>query len=255
MSVPKTQLTAISIIIGLVGGLICAIVSHNEIVVDVIAGLSVAIFTVQVGEILSHSSLSGKRESLERAMDSRMTFERINSILNNLESIEKLRTGHPEADPFVQECLHNCFTTLNGNLGLIACGEVRIDSTCRELTTNKEFLLTLPSHLVRAVSYQDEEFWTTNEGTDFLRAHEEAIANGREIHRIFVLKQDNASRQRATISKQMDTGIKCYIVIEENLSAEYHEDFVVYDDKYARVGKLISEEVTCERKVATLTSP
>jgi hypothetical protein len=254
LAFPKAQLAIISIFLGFFVGVVCAVFSQHDIVVDVIAGLTTSVLAVQIGEILGHSSLSGKLESLERALDSKITYERIHSILNNLESIDQIRIRCSEAVPFIHESLNSCFTKLNSSLALIASGEIRIDDTSRELTTNKDFLLKLPSKQVCAVSYQDEKFWDDPEGIDFLQAHKTIIAHGREIHRIFVLKKDDAAGQEATIRKQMALGVSCYIVIEESIGAEYHEDFVLYDNKYVRFARLVSETISSQYKVATLSS-
>jgi hypothetical protein len=198
--------------------------------------------------------MSQKIGSLERALDSKTTFERIDSILNNMGSINEIKTHYPEATTFIHDALNVSFSRLNISLALIAGGEIRIDDTSRELTTNKEFLLTLPSRHIFAVSYQDEQFWNAPEGADFLEAHRKAIALGRTIHRIFLLEKEAAIGQQATISKQMELGVACHIVVKENVGAAYHEDFVLYDNRFVRFARLENESVTAEHKVATLTS-
>jgi hypothetical protein len=254
LAIPKPALALISIFIGFIVGVLCAYFSKHDLVVDIIAGLTTTIFTIQIGEMHANSSMSGKILSLERALDSSATYDRMNSILNSLETIKQLKSQSSEAAPFFEEALSNCFTKLNRSLTRVAIGEISIDDTSRELTTNKDFLLKLPRKEVCAVSYQDEMFWDAPEGADFLKAHREVILHGRAIHRIFMLNKDGASSQRETIRKQMEVGVKCYIVLEESILPHYHEDFVLYDNKYVRFARLSSEsQVAPLYKIATLT--
>lgn len=247
---PKALWGGAFILFGVLIGILFAWLSKNDFVEDVIAGLCSTILGLQIGEIYGRASLSGKLEPLERALDSTTTYERIKAILNNLEQIKQVRSRCSEAIIFIDEALDNCFAALYNKLTHVARGEVSIDNASRELTTNKDFLLKLPSKHVFAVSYQDEDFWNAPEGADFLKAHETIMAQGCKIHRIFVLKRSVAPTQQTAIRKQMQLNVNCYIVIEEDIPADYHEDFVLYDNKYARYAR----QITSHSKVATLTS-
>jgi hypothetical protein len=246
---PKSLWGFASILIGIIVGGLFAWFSQHDFVLDIIAGLSSTILGLQIGEIVDRSSLSKKLEPLERALSSTTTYERINSILNNLGKIEQIQSRCAEASPFIDETLGNSFAALDSKLAPVARGEVSIDNV-RELTANKEFLLKLPSKHVFAVSYQDEDFWGQPEGISFLKAHKTAKEQGCTIHRIFVLKKAIAPSQKTVIEHQIGLGVDCRIVIEENIPAEYHEDFVLYDNKYARFAR----QITAQYKVATLTS-
>jgi hypothetical protein len=245
---PKSLWGVSSILVGIIVMVLFALPSQHDFAIDLIAGLCSTIVCLQIGEILGRSSLSDKLKPLERALDSTTTYERINSILNNLENIKQIRSQCFEAASFIDETLSNCFATLDSKLAPVARGEVSIDNV-RELTANKEFLLKLPSKHVFAVSYQDENFWGQPEGIAFLKAHETAIENGCKIHRIFVLKKMVAPSQETAIRHQIELGVDCRIAIEEDIPIEYHEDFVLYDNKYARFARQISAQF----KVATLT--
>jgi hypothetical protein len=245
---PKSIWAIMSILFGIVVAVLFALPTQHDFTIDVIAGLCSTIVCLQIGEILGRSFLSEKLKPLERALDSEISYGRINSILSNLEQIKQKWFKCAEAAPFVEETLSNYFGSLHSNLDLVERGEVRIDSV-REPKANREFLLKLPSKDVFAVSYQDEDFWGQPEGKTFLEAHLTAKKQGCTIHRIFVLKKSVALSQKAAIENQINLGVDCRIVIEEDIPREYHEDFVLYDNKYARY----AEQINAQSKVAWLT--
>lgn len=250
----KTQLAITSIFLGLIMGVLCAVLSVHDLVIDIIAGTSTAILSVQIGEIMSHSLLSKKMASLERALDSKTTFDRVHSILDKMEAVQRVKQTCAEATPFIDEAVKTCFGILSTNLQRIAHGEIRIEDVSRELTTNKEFLEALPTKTICAVSYQDEDFWAKPEGIDFLESHKESISRGRVIERIFILSKSEMVDQESTIRTQRQINVLCRVVLEESLSEREREDFVLYDNKYVRFATIVPEGATASDKYATLTS-
>ena len=252
--VSRVQLAGASILLGLVMSVMCGYFGNHDLLQDIIAGCVVAILVVQVGEVLRHEASAEKLVSLERALDEKETFSRVNKQLDYLDSIDGVVAEHPKLRPFAEEVLAQSFSQLNTKLDALSKAAVVVDQVHRELTINKDFLEQLPDEFVHAVSYEDETFWDEPQGRDFLDAHRSIIKKGRKIKRIFILKKDKAKDQSATIRVQYELGVECSIVYEEKLQPMYCRDFVLYDDKYVRFGETIMYTHENALKKATLSA-
>lgn len=120
----------------------------------------------------------------------------------------------------------------------LAGGTIEIDDIYRELIANSEFLLRLASKKVRAISFQDEAFWESPEGQNFLINHRQAISSGISVTRIFVLSVPPTASTLATIKEQLDTDIDVYIYNASAAELSQIEDFVIYDSSFVRLGML-----------------
>ena len=227
---------------------------HQELVIDLVGGVVVAVFVLQIGELWRHRNLSPKLASLERAVGHSRLFKLIESIIDKYEAIEDQKLRNPNCSRFFEEFSSEAFQNLEDELQSLSTGQINVRSESRELTTNQEFLLSLPRRLVKAVSFQDEEFWEQPQGKTFLDAHRLAVSNKISIERIFILKKSVVESQRVVITKQMEMGIDCRIVIQESLKEEDLEDFVVYDDEYVRYAKLVQDTGSNTLKRATLSA-
>jgi len=131
-------------------------------------------------------------------------------------------------------------------------GRIVINDTHHELTTNRDFLLHLPLRRVRAVSYQDQGFWDEPEGSNFLDAHAEALKQGIEIQRIFILEARETPVLRPVIEAQLELGVSVRILEVDKIASADREDFVLYDSEYVRSARLQEVTSTNTLKHATL---
>jgi hypothetical protein len=249
------QLGVLAIAIGAASGLVGAIVSGHERVLDLICAGITSVLVVQIGETLRSHHHTKRMQSLERALDSDFTYEKINSQLDVLERLRSVRQRFPAARPFFEEFLAHTYDALADSIGSLSEGTVRVNDTSRELTFNKDCLDHLAKHEVWAVSFEDGTFWNDPEGKDFLSVHEAKIKAGVAIHRIFVLRDDEVDGQRQIIECQIAMKIHCRILlIGKNRNSDLiPEDFVIYDDRFVRAATRVTTGPTTTLKHAILS--
>ena len=128
------------------------------------------------------------------------------------------------------------FSHWHSELSSLSGGVIEIDDARKELNTNEIFLRTIPKRFVKAVSFEDEEFWRSPEGAAFLEAHSEVVrTKGLKIVRIFIIDGDE-SKYRETFEQQKAHGIEVRYLSRSQTSDLAPEDFVIYDDDAVRIG-------------------
>ena len=266
---------AVAIGIGVLGEHYPSVEKHSTFILAVVA----ALLAFELGELHNRYSVS---EQLIRIQDGQQA---------TLENIERLRAsseaaaifssfanpGWNEYLPRMAGLAHTIdsawsATAIEGQLlnwkrssvlstafssfETLADGDLVIDDPAKELITNLEFLHQLCKHRLRAVSYQDEGFWNSDAGEDFLRGHATAIGNHVSIERIFIVARGAEQQINAILHKQKSVGISVRIAYKEALVAKHSdciEDFVLYDDAYVRFGRLRNFAVSSLDKDATLS--
>ena len=135
----------------------------------------------------------------------------------------------------------------------LADGDMFIDQSEKELLTNSDFLRDLAQNQLRAVSYQDEEFWKSDSGRTFLLDHKTRIEAGVSIERIFIIDQSKQSTISALIEDQKRVGVKVRVAYIHEIArnTECIQDFVLYDRGYVRHAAL--RHFSTMDKVATLS--
>ena len=246
-------LTIYSVALGVIVTLLMIIWSNGDKIVDIVGGMTVTILTLQISELWRHRQLAPRLSSLERAATNDVLYKILVNQIDAVEQINLLKGQYPRSSSFVEERLNEAFGRLGDVLQTLCQGRINIDKEWRELTSNTDFLLQLPERSVRAVSYQDEEFWDEPEGVKFLNAHKKVLDERVQVARIFILPESHLDGQRELIMRQVGLGISCYIIMEEKLDQQFREDFVLYDDCYVRFAQLVAHTATNTLKHATLT--
>jgi hypothetical protein len=179
-------------------------------------------------------------ERIGRIQDSLRTeqqFERLASFNDLLRDIDRQKS---EVTAALAEHIswkeRRIITSAMGQLEKLSTGTIEIDDSDRELITNSEFLLSLAKERVRAVSFQDEAFWSSPEGEHFLEAHQSAKASGIKISRVFVLTGTPSAPTVQTIQKQLQQGLDVYVHIATEAELSLMQDFVIYDANFIRLG-------------------
>jgi transcriptional regulator with XRE-family HTH domain len=89
---------------------------------------------------------------------------------------------------------------------------------------------------IRAVSYQDEQWWESKHGRDYLRLHDEVRNKGIEITRIFLVPEDKQRDLKKTFERHVELGIPTFVMSPHDVKIELCRDFVIFDDDLLRVG-------------------
>jgi transcriptional regulator with XRE-family HTH domain len=103
---------------------------------------------------------------------------------------------------------------------------------------------------IRAVSYQDENWWTSKRGRDYLRLHAEIRKKGIEITRIFLVPEEEQPGLRETFERHVELGIQTFVMAPSDVKPELCRDFAIFDDDLLRVA---SAARFYDRKTAEFT--
>ena len=91
---------------------------------------------------------------------------------------------------------------------------------------------------IRAVSYQDEQWWESKRGRDYLRLHDEVRTRGIKITRIFLVPEDRQRELKETFERHVELGIETFVLPPRDVKVELCRDFVIFDEDLLRVGGL-----------------
>jgi transcriptional regulator with XRE-family HTH domain len=114
------------------------------------------------------------------------------------------------------------------------------DGTFR-CTAEEETLLTRVAYRqcksgIRAVSFQDEEWWPSVRGRDYLDLHEEVRNKGIKITRIFIVSEDRRLALRETFKRHIELRIPTFVISPEDATVRLCRDFIIFDEDLLRVG-------------------
>src|SRR5690606_36053852 len=151
--------------------------------------------------------------------------------------------------PFMRDRAAEQLKQLTAEVGLTAKGTFRCPAD-KEPHFTRPAVERCESHL-RAVSYEDESWWSSGPGDRYLGRHEDLQKAGVDMTRIFILTSEKAQKLRATLERHVELGIATYVLSPDEVSAWYRRDFVIYDDVLLREAD--SSEASGERKEAVFT--
>jgi transcriptional regulator with XRE-family HTH domain len=89
---------------------------------------------------------------------------------------------------------------------------------------------------IRAVSYQDEQWWESKRGRDYLRLHDEVRNAGIQITRIFLVSEEKQPDLKQTFERHVELGISTFVMSPRDVKVELCRDFVIFDEDLLRVG-------------------
>lgn len=144
--------------------------------------------------------------------------------------------------PFLKRRASDVLFEVNGRLSTLASGRFECTPD-EELHLTKEVLLEdTCRHSVKAVSYQDEEWWSSIHGEVYLNIHRELLkrTNPVYIQRVFIARSATDSALTAVVEKQRQLGIDTIILEEELVPEDLRLDFVLYDDELLRTAQRIA---------------
>ena len=166
-----------------------------------------------------------------------------------LRQIQEAARGLNRLSPFMRERAQEQLKQLTAEFGLTAKGTFRCPAD-KEPHFTRLAVQRCESHL-RAVSYEDESWWSSGAGDRYLELHEDLKNRGVDMTRIFIVTWEKAKELRVTLERHVALGIATYILSPDEISEWYHRDFVIYDDVLLREAD--SNETNSERKEAVFT--
>jgi hypothetical protein len=144
-----------------------------------------------------------------------------------------------KADEFNNEFyrffLKKIFNDYNTHLQAISLGKYVCNAET-ELTLTKS-ILECCNKCLKAVSFQDESWWTSNEGILYLENHDKYIDKKNEkAVRIFIIESKSADSLKEIFRRHKELEIESYVLYTDtdHIDEKYKIDFVIYDDYMLR---------------------
>ncbi len=168
------------------------------------------------------------------------TSEAIRNIQAAVDSIA-------DRGPFMTAQMQTRLRRFSLEMGLMSRGILRVDPE-HEPTVADEAAKSCQHHL-RAVSFQDEEWWAGDDGAQYLNQQQELRAREVEITRVFLFKDESELAQyRDAFQRHLDLGIETYVLRIAAVPARLHSDIVIYDDALMR--RAFTEDISGGGKAA-----
>lgn len=92
---------------------------------------------------------------------------------------------------------------------------------------------------LKAISYQDLEWWTSDLGADYLDAHRKLESRGGHMTRVFIAPREEWVAYRETLAAHLEIGISTLISDLDPLTESAVRDFVIYDDALLRTASTV----------------
>lgn len=194
--------------------------------------------------------LNNRMAKIEFGLRSDEQFSKLCAMNDTMGAIASTRLRLATFSDLIRWKEERIFSHWQTALAELSEGLIEIDDAHKELNTNEVFLRTIPQARVRAVSFEDEEFWGSPEGMSFLNAHKELSASrGVKITRIFIVDGD-IKKYEATFDHQRECGIDVRYLPRTSITDDsIVEDFVIYDDEAVRVGYRAADSTASRSKL------
>jgi len=146
-------------------------------------------------------------------------------------TIEHSFEANKNDNHFYRFFLEEVLEEFNGHLQSISQGKYTCNAET-ELTLTKT-ILKCCNKCLKAISYQDEEWWTSNNGILYLDAHDKHIDKAKEkATRIFIIESTAVESLKEIFKRHKDLQIETYILYsdKDRIDDKFKIDFVIYDD-------------------------
>lgn len=151
------------------------------------------------------------------------------------ETIDLTYEVNDRKDRFYDFFLSTVSDQYNVSLRTIQQGKYKCSAN-NELEVTKKVLECCENNL-KAISYLDEEWWFSNQGTLYMNAHEKYIDRKKEkATRIFLMEKENVDKFKSVFQKHKELEIETHIIYTDvdKIEKKYKVDFVIYDDYILR---------------------
>ena len=220
----------ITVALAILGHVLLGLVSNSDERLNVIGAGVFAILGLILLELRERSQTARLLSLLENARGD-------NWLISHL---EQLVADHVEImtseDTLFSERAREHIVDVVGKMSDIAEGHIDIQPLQESVFTIK--LVDKCDRALDAISIQDDEWWSSPLGHEYLERHKLLLKRGGRVRRVFVLPNDENKRRRlvSAMAAQRDLKIDVRSIAETKLRPEHRKDFVIYDDRYVRWG-------------------
>ena len=141
-----------------------------------------------------------------------------------------------------------------GKFVQLASGRIEVNDPSKELTLNSELVELIAEKAIRAVSYEDANFWRSPVGKNTLQINNNFIKSGkgnRYIKRLFIEKEEDEYAGVLKDHANADITVKIIkaIHVPGFGTPDSEWDFVIYDSAAVRTGRLILDSKRSQERV------
>jgi hypothetical protein len=219
----------VSLSVAVLGHTLLANVNKDERLNIVGAAIFATIGLILV-ELRERSQIARLLSILEKARGD-------NWLVNHLETIVELYTAVSRtADELFLGRVREQILDTVGQISETAEGHIDVPPIQESVFTIE--LVSKCLHTMDAISIQDEAWWSSPFGQQYLKRHVTALTHGVKIRRVFVMPSDHETRAQlfSAMTTQDGMGIAVRAITEGELRPEQRRDIVVYDGRYVRFG-------------------
>ncbi|HEY8931413.1 MAG TPA: hypothetical protein VIM55_19575 [Mucilaginibacter sp.] len=152
-------------------------------------------------------------------------------------TVELSHSANEINNSFYQFFLRRIYDEYNTHLQSISVGKYICNAETESIITKS--ILEYCNKCLNAVSFQDETWWTSNNGILYLEAHNQYVNKSKEkAVRIFIIESKSLDILKPTFKRHKELEIETYILFSDldSIEEKYKVDFVIYDDYMLRRG-------------------
>jgi len=151
--------------------------------------------------------------------------------------LQRLDTSGMRFASFFQEGAEVILTRASDELNDASDGRFHCGKEDEPILTT--FVVSLCSHTLHAVSYQDETFWSDPRlRGDYLQSHERLLRKPNfEMVRVFVTTRTGRKSLDDVIRWHRRNKVRYFVVFEDKLPSNLREDYVIYDGDLVRTAE------------------
>ncbi|MDQ0733495.1 helix-turn-helix domain-containing protein [Arthrobacter sp. B1I2] len=145
----------------------------------------------------------------------------------------------PQRSPFMHTQAINVLKRLSNEFERAARGSIEV-APLEEPELTQQAVESCNSHL-RAVSYQDEAWWSSAGGDTYLEHHEKLLNRKVDITRIFLVPKSGIEALLPTLERHIQLEIQAYVLEPDSVEPASRRDFVIYDDTLLREASSVDD--------------
>ncbi len=195
-----------------------------------------------LGNNLVEVALANERMGkLERLLQTEAQFERVHALGRSWSTAYEARDRFSKLSSVIdwkRQQADARLDTIAQGLASIGIGRIEIDDPIKEFSLNSELIRLIASTEIKAVSFEDSDFWASAVGKRTLQINKEFLSQpNRMIRRLFI--QKTLDEYKDLLKAQVESGVAVRTISANDVPGIYNQyewDFVVYDDVAVRVG-------------------
>jgi len=220
----------ITLALAIVGHVLLGLVSNGDERLNIIGAAVFAILGLILFELRERSQTARLLSVLEKARGDNWLISHLEHIVDNYTDI--MTSG----DTLFFARAREHIVDIAGEISETAEGHIDVQPLQESVFTIK--LVDECTRTMDAISVQDDEWWSSPLGHEYLERHKAVLKHGVIIRRIFVMPADGEAHAQLirAMAAQREIGIDVRSISAEELRPEQRHDLVIYDGRYVRWG-------------------